>query len=114
VMDSWTDDMPWLGQYVLDERGDAVRASGLLSWARWMEDHKADCHLGSDQIGNAFVSTIFLGLDMRWMLRQNNQHAPLLWETMVFGGPYDLHQQRYVSRRDALEGHRRIVQMLTS
>jgi hypothetical protein len=114
VEDRWTKELPWLGQYVLDENGDAVPAKGLLSWAQWMEEYSR--HLGDDQIGTARVSTIFLGLDMRALRSLNDDplYKPLLWETMIFGGPYDQQCWRYTSKEEALEGHRRAVQMLTS
>lgn len=113
-MDEWTDDLPWIGQYVLDENGNAVRAKSLLSWGKWMQEHRADCHLAQDQIGEACVSTIFLGLDSFMVLERHLPHVPVLWETMVFGGPYDQFQNRYSSKDDALRGHSKIVQMLTS
>lgn len=112
--DSWTEDLPWIGQYVLDENGNAVRAKGLLSWAKWMEEHKADCQLARYQIGEAFVSTIFMGLDSFSILERDRPHTPLLWESMIFGGLYNLFQQRYASKEEALRGHQKLVQMLTS
>lgn len=116
--DGWTEDLPWIGQYVLDEDGKAVPAKGLLSWANWMEDKRRDCILARDVIGSASVRTDFLGLDQRVMFMMSLEgfdpifYRPTLWETMVFGGPHHLYQERYTSREDALVGHRRIVQMI--
>lgn len=45
------------------------------------------------------VSTVFLVLDRGFMERG------ILWETMVFGGPFDDYLERYGSRRDAKSGH---------
>jgi hypothetical protein len=118
--DGWTDDLPWIGQYILDEHGDAVPASGLLSWGRWLADHPKERRLADDTIGNARVSTIFLALDCGSLLLKLGEdfdpstYRPLLWETMVFGGPYDQYMARYTSKADALAGHGKIVQMLTS
>jgi hypothetical protein len=114
IEDGWTDTLPWIGQYVLDEQGNAVPATGLLSWARWLEEYER--HVADDQIGEARVSTVFLGLGHGWHFLQSNPltYKPVLWETMIFGGPYDLQCWRYTSKEDALEGHRRAVQMLTS
>lgn len=113
--DGWTDDLPWLGQYILDENGEAIPAPGLLSWGQWLQDHPKERQLADDQIGNARVSTIFLGLDCGFHFRDAHVvYRPMLWETMVFGGPYDQFQTRYTSRADALAGHGKIVQMLTS
>lgn len=53
------------------------------------------------------VSTVFLVLD------QNPYGGlPVLWETMVFGGPSDGGKWRYTSRRDARKGHHDTVAFL--
>lgn len=51
------------------------------------------------------VSTVFLGLDHNFF----GGGPPILWETMVFGGPHDTAQRRYSSAKDALEGHQKTV-----
>ena len=121
IEDGWTDELPWIGQYVLDGDNNAVPATGLLSWAEWMED-RSKCQVARDQVGEATVSTIFTGLDEGSFFLQPRYrdefnpitYKPVLWETMIFGGPHHLYQERYTSREDALEGHRKAVQMLTS
>jgi hypothetical protein len=118
--DRWTEELPWLGQYILDENDDPIPAPSLLIWGRWMEDHQAECFLAKDVIGNATISTIFLGIDSAVISLRDRQgfnpsgYRPKLWETMIFGGPEDLHRQRYASKRSALAGHGKIVQRLTS
>lgn len=54
--------------------------------------------------GRIEVSTIFLVLDHGW-----NGSVPILWETMVFGGPDDMEQRRYSSRAAAVAGHAEAV-----
>ena len=54
--------------------------------------------------GRIEVSTIFLALDHGW-----NGSVPVLWETMVFGGPDDMEQRRYSSRTAAEAGHAETV-----
>jgi len=119
MADGWDDELPWLGQYILDENGDAVPARGLLEWGQWMQEHDHERSLARDEIGLATVSTVFLGLDhgAHLFLRKDSDLAnykPVLWETMVFGGQYDMFQSRYSSKESALAGHGKIVQMLTS
>lgn len=46
------------------------------------------------------VSTVFLGVDHGF-----DGATPVLWETMIFGGPYDGEQWRYASRGAAIDGH---------
>jgi hypothetical protein len=56
----------------------------------------------------ANVSTIWLGLD-----HQSHPDAPpLMFETMVFGGPADSWQDRYSTEAQATEGHARVVAAL--
>jgi hypothetical protein len=45
------------------------------------------------------VSTVFLGIDHGFRC---DRGLPVLWETMIFGGPHDGYQNRYTSRTDAL------------
>jgi len=52
------------------------------------------------------VSTIFLGLDHRpW----GAHGPPILFETMVFGGPLDQEQERYGTWEEAAAGHTAMV-----
>jgi hypothetical protein len=51
-----------------------------------------------------YVSTVFLGLNHAF-----TDGPPVLWETMIFGGPNDGWQDRYTSRAGAEAGHLRAV-----
>ena len=51
------------------------------------------------------VATRFLGMDQR----HNKIGPPVLWETTIFGGLHDLHQERYTSQTAALKGHAKAV-----
>jgi len=62
------------------------------------------------QIGDAYISTVFLGIDHSG----NLDGKPLLFETMVFGGEYDRHQERYYTYEEAVEGHKKIVSAIKS
>lgn len=55
--------------------------------------------------GGAYVSTVFLGLDHRF-----GQGEPLVFETMVFGGPLDQEQERYSTWDEAEAGHKAMVE----
>jgi hypothetical protein len=107
-------------KYVLDEQGNPVPERDLLKWAAWMEDDKHRRLLKTDLGPLGWVSTIFLGMDHDFlsMLREEQPelsdeqpHWPILWETVVFGGPYDDEQRRYRSKEDAIEGHAELVAM---
>lgn len=89
-------------KYVLDGAGEPVEEPDALKWGNWFED--ADRHVGCTPIGDVKVSTVFLGLDHAF-----TGGPPVLWETMVFGGPLDGEQDRYTSRADAEHGHTEMV-----
>jgi hypothetical protein len=89
--------------YILDADNHAVEVN-FLTWAIWFED--ADRRVGYTQItSHVEVSTIFLGLDHRHL----GDGPPILFETMVFGGPLDGDGGRYSSYDDAEVGHRMMV-----
>ena len=52
------------------------------------------------------VSTVFLGLDHNY----SPFGPPVLWESLVFGGPLDGEMDRYSSRAQALAGHQALCQ----
>jgi len=93
------------GHYVLDDAGHAVPCPDLDEWANWFES--ADRRLAVDMVGDIRISTVFLTIDHRF----SGKGPPILWETMIFGGPDELdeYQRRYTSRADALVGHETAV-----
>lgn len=54
------------------------------------------------------VSTVFLGLD-----HQYGDGPPLLFETMVFGGPLDHEMNRYSTWNEAEKGHQEMVERVS-
>lgn len=62
--------------------------------------------VGFTRLPGAEVSTVFLGLD-----HQFGEGPPVLFETMIFGGPLDQEQWRYHTWEEAVAGHRAAVRM---
>lgn len=92
-----------LRTFILDAENNAVEVS-TLEWARWMEH--ANRHVGYTEITSACnVSTVFLGLDHRHF----GNGPPVIFETMIFGGPLDQSQWRYSSWDNAEIGHKAAV-----
>ena len=90
--------------YILDEKGNPVAEPDIIKWSQWAE--KAERHVGNDVIGNSIISTVFLGLDHSF-----KDAAPILWETMVFGGSLDKYQDRCAGSREQAEAmHIRMVE----
>lgn len=94
-------------RYILDAAGNPQPAPDLLAWAKWMEAHSR--YIARDRVSDeVMVSTVFLGLD-----HSLGQGAPVLFETMVFGGKHDHLQRRYTSRQEAVIGHAAILGIVT-
>jgi hypothetical protein len=89
-----------------------------IRWAQWFET--AERHVAEDILSGGEettqqlheehlpgirVSTVFLGLDHNYF----RGPRPVLFETMVFGGPHDGSTWRYSTWDAAEVGHRRAV-----
>lgn len=93
--------------YIL-ENGRPVLEPDLLAWRDWMD--VTDRILQTDEFKisgeEVRVSTVFLGMDHRMIAHSSAFfYTPILWETMIFGGPKDQYQKRYTSEQEAKVGH---------
>lgn len=88
--------------WILGEDGEP-KPTDLMTWAVWFRD--VDRHVADERIGDVRVSTVFIGLDHNF----GRLGPPILWESMVFGGPLDGEMARYTTREDARAGHARLV-----
>lgn len=86
------------GRYILNAAGEPEPCENLYAWGLWMET--ADRHVADARFGAVRVSTVFLALDHNFGFG-----PPVLWESMVFGGPLDGETARYTTRADADAGH---------
>ena len=87
--------------YKLDESGEPVVCEDMLEWALWFgTSHESRVIAKTELPSGAVVSTVFIGIDHAF-----RGGDPVLWETMLFGGEYDLACDRYRSRNEALVGH---------
>jgi hypothetical protein len=59
--------------------GREIRKVDLMTWAKWLEEHRAEKIVKQEDVGGFWVSTVFLGLDHNW-----GDGPPILFETMVF------------------------------
>lgn len=90
--------------YILDLDTHEVHKCSLGDWAEMMERRESR-RVASTDVGEVQVSTVFLGLDHNWGIG-----APLIFETMVFGGPLDQEMDRYSTWDEAEAGHAVMVQ----
>lgn len=75
-------------------------SEGTLEWARFLENG-SNRTLALTKGKGWKVSTVFLGLDHGFGISK----APVLWESMVFGGPLDGQMRRYDDWERAHTGH---------
>lgn len=78
---------------------------------QYAENHEKDYRVAQDILimGDepVQVSTVWLGIDMGFIAREGGR--PIIFETMIFGGPCNGYQVRYATELDAQEGHARII-----
>lgn len=84
--------------YILDGRV-PVPVATSREWAAWRLI--ADRRVAADKVGDVLVSTVFLGIDHNWA----GVGPPILFETLVFGGPLGGAMERYSSWEHAEQGH---------
>lgn len=77
--------------------------ASILDWARWFESF--DRVVAQTNIGEVLISTVFLGIDHNF----HEEGAPILFETMVFGGEYNEYQKRYRTLEEAMLRHEWVV-----
>ena len=90
-------------KYILDGKN-AVLCNDLIKWGTWFET--AERHVGHEIRGDIRVRTVFLGLD-----HQFGDGEPLLYETMIFGGPHDDYQERCSTWEQAEQMHKTAVEI---
>lgn len=84
--------------------GKTVPVGDIMTWGTWWET--TDRRVGLDKIGDSEISTVFLGFDHRF----SGDGAPILFETLVFGGKLADEMERYCTLEQAQEGHKSMVQ----
>jgi len=93
--------------YLLDENKQPYKVSLEESYKIYQDPNMKIVQ--QDKLDNGlFVSTVFLGMDHSW--DQSLNHKPVLWETMIFDGK-DEYQERYTSYEDAVEGHKKALEI---
>lgn len=91
--------------YVLDGRV----ARPVESMEQWAKAFEGDRHVAQDTVGEIRVSTVFLGIDHSF-----GDGPPLIFETMIFGGPHDQHQTRCSTYGEAERQHQEALALARS
>ena len=103
--------------YILDGKI-PVKCGDINEWGKWFERKPGE--EGTKRIvarteqGDVSVSTVFIGIDHRFGVdpdipedQLNDEDAPVIFETMIFGGEHDDYQVRYHTWEQAEAGHKR-------
>lgn len=89
-----------MGWYILDGHT-PVQCDDTEVWGKWM--HAGDRRVDQDfrAVPPVRISTVFLGLDHNHF----GAGPPVLFETMIFGGPLDGYQERCCTWDEAVQMH---------
>lgn len=94
--------------YIREEDGTVHPIDDVLEWADRMAAIKDRWSLRTTVEEGVEVSTVFLAMDHSYLTYGG--HAPLLFETMVFGGPLDGEMERYATEEAAYVGHGAMIE----
>lgn len=97
-----------LGLYILEGKK-PVPTWDLNAWGKFMESPERI--IAQENIGDVFISTVFLGIDHSFKFDQ--EESPVLFESMVFGGN-ELNGTitRYHTYSEAKKGHHELVELV--
>ena len=77
-----------------------------ITQEQWTAEWSGDRHVAITDLGAlGRISTVYLGLNHAY-----GGGPPLIFETMIFGGPMDQYQDRYSTEEQAAAGHSFAVQ----
>lgn len=94
-------------EYYIERNGVPVPCDSMAQWAR-LTSGVLTRRVARDDgvVPGVDVSTVFLGIDHGF---GDDGTPPILYETLVFGGPLGGEMNRYATRPEALAGHAAMV-----
>lgn len=93
-----------MGYYILDGEKNVVPCDDFYKMSEFM-----GMSVGRNSHNGIEVSTVFLSMEHG--IDENGR--PILFESMVFGGPHDGMQARYCTWKEAEAGHEALLWVLT-
>jgi len=85
--------------------GKTPKKVDMTAYLNWLETGTR--HIEKTRYGGVLVSTVFLGLDHSF-----GHGAPLLFETMIFGGTHDEYQERCSTYEEAEVMHEKACELV--
>ena len=83
-----------------------VPVEDVVTWPHWVPGHE-DQRVLLTVLPDLYVSTIDVGFDPRG---DDAPGPPLLWETLILGGPLHRREEWHASRDEAIQRHKELVQ----
>ena len=80
-----------LKRFILDADHHVVEATSWRQWGEFFENLTNRLVDYTDITSQMYVSTVFLGIDHRF----SSSGPPIVFETMVFGGPDSIDQSQW-------------------
>lgn len=96
-----------MSDYYILKEDHTTEPCEMLDWAMWASSNREKLVVKQETVNDVKVSTVFIGLNHAFL----GQGAPLIFETMIFGGPHDQYQERYCTWEEAEEGHERALKL---
>jgi hypothetical protein len=110
----WQSKSPRIEHFILVNG--KIKPATMMEWIKWFENPQNRIIDYTEISDEVYVSTIFLGIDHNFrfidLALGNEQHRPLLFETMVFGGKFTNKSWRYSTYGESKRGHWAIVNQL--
>jgi hypothetical protein len=98
-----------MSNYYILQGGKPVPVDDILTWAKWFEAHDQDRIVRQDRFASdVLISTVFLALNYTPFVGC----VPILYELMIFGGPYNDYQERFSTKEEALARHMEIFEAM--
>jgi hypothetical protein len=94
--------------YILNKKKEVVKTD--MDTAAGFFSNPKNKRVAHYKKGDVEISTVFLSFDHNW----SYHGAPILFETMVFGGKCDQWTWRYFTYAQALKGHAKVRTMVFS
>lgn len=98
--------------YILDGKTPVLEPD-LTRWSKWyatanrtVRKDTATVRLDGEKVGEVRVSTVFLGIDHSF----DDDGPPVLFESMIFGGPLDEEMDRCATWEGAEKMHEKLME----
>ena len=83
-----------------------IAVESFMEWSLWLMSAQTTVMI--NEVKNSIVSTRFVGIDLN-PGSCNSESKPMVFETLVMGGPLDGKRNFYPTWDEAIQGHLKIA-----